>query len=117
MADISGSECSFSRELDVHLESTAPEVDRAVEYIFNKLLRRGTYKTTSTRFLTNARLHLKVVLLNLFKKYFYDPKLCTGYSRRPSNYNKSSVLDNNDDVTEFLWTAKSPKVSTLREKM
>ena len=79
---------------DLTLWSDDPEFEKLVDQVFNSLAKRPGFAARK-----NVRkLHLKLVLLNLYKAWSADPSMYIGYhrgnsyySRIPSRYNPNNI--------------------------
>lgn len=81
-----------SGPLDIHLYSTAPQVEEAVEYLCSQI----GYK------LKKAITHMKVLLLNFYWTYHLSPERWIGYSR-----------DNSKTKIDFRYNRQHIAVSPL----
>lgn len=82
-----------SRPMDVHTWSDYPEINAAVDQVFNSLTEdqqniiEGTSRNKGK---SSGRKHLKVLLLDLYVAWRTDPDLCLGVSRGNGSYSVNS---------------------------
>lgn len=82
-----------SRPMDVHTWSDYPEINAAVDQVFNSLTEdqqniiEGTSRNKGK---SSGRKHLKVLLLDLYVAWRTDPDLCLGVSRGNGSYSVKS---------------------------
>lgn len=82
-----------SRPMDVHTWSDYPEINAAVDQVFNSLTEdqqniiEGNSRNKGK---SSGRKHLKVLLLDLYVAWRTDPDLCLGVSRGNGSYSVKS---------------------------
>ena len=70
--------------LDVHRWSDYPDVDKAVETLYDQMTRLKAFSGKSNI----RKKHIKVIVLNLYVRYLENPDKYTGYYRREAMYRK-----------------------------
>ena len=82
-AQKTGTELNHSRPLNVSTWSEHPEVNEFVNQIFEEHFTEKLYK--------DRKRHIKVVLLDLYLSWYYDPTMCMGYHRNKNKYKAGSL--------------------------
>jgi len=88
---------AFSRPIDVHRWSDYPEVNAAVNQLFDEITSSDINpdgKLKRVREPEKLKRHIKMVVLDLYVASLTDPDLFIGYSRRPENYANKTRYDN-----------------------
>ena len=69
-----------SRPIDVHVWSSYPEVNKAVDALTGKIIDSGIYKRIKDK--EKLKRHLKIIVLDLYIAHLADPELYVAYSRK-----------------------------------
>ena len=83
-AEKTGAELNHSRPLNISTWSDYPEVNGFVDEI---------YKNHFSDLTQIKKKHLKVVLLDLYVCWFYDPDMCLAISLDNNAYKKNSIYN------------------------
>ncbi len=70
--------------LDVYTYSDHPNVKKVVEELYEKLMQVPIYEKVPSK--KKVREHIKLIVLNLYDAYLYDPTMYIAYSMNENDY-------------------------------
>jgi hypothetical protein len=94
-----GYNLDHSIHFDITLWSEDSDINAAVDWLFNELLRSGSLKSGNA---SKRKNHIKIVLLNLFINFITDIRLFTSYDRNSNCYSKIQKRYNPNSISRLL---------------